>query len=115
MYTPQKPWRSEKYLKQAKGQECTLQIPGVCIGGTETTVACHSPLKEDREGTKAPDFCVAWGCRACHDTLDRRAKISAGHDTVFGQFITDEDQRFYFHRGMVRTLGNAISDGVFTV
>lgn len=108
-------YRSRKYLAAAKGQPCTLQIPGVCIGGTETTVACHSPLGEDRNGAKAPDFAVADGCRACHDTLDRRAKISEGHEVVLGQFITDEDQRYYFHRGMVRTLANRIERGILKV
>lgn len=98
-------YRSRKYLAAAKGQPCTLQIPGVCIGGTETTVACHSPLKEDRNGTKAPDYCVADGCSACHDYLDRRSRVC-------GEHITEEYQRFYFHRGMVRTLANRLERGI---
>lgn len=99
-------YRSRKYLAAAKGQPCTLQIPGVCIGGTETTVACHSPLGEDRNGTKAPDFCVADGCSACHDYIDRRMHIKGSG------LITEEDQRFYFHRGMVRTLANRLERGI---
>lgn len=56
------PFRSKKLTDAANGQYCTLEIPNVCIGGTETTVPCHSPLGEDRNGSKAPDFAVADGC-----------------------------------------------------
>lgn len=100
-----KTYRNKKLLAAAKGQECTLNIPGVCQGGTETTVPCHSPLGEDRNGTKAPDFAVADGCMACHDYLDRRA-------TLNGEHINDEDQRFYVHRGIMRTLANRFSRGI---
>lgn len=101
-------YRSRKYLDAAKGQPCSLQIPGVCIGGTDTTVACHSPLREDREGTKAGDHVVADGCFACHNHLDRRTKLHGDH-------ITEEDQRYYFHRGMVRTLANRLERGILKV
>lgn len=99
------PYRSKKLTDAAKGQQCTLQIPGVCQGGTETTVACHSPLGEDRNGTKAPDFCIAFGCMACHDVLDRRKRAGAQH-------LTEDDQRYYFHRGLMRTLGSLFEKGI---
>lgn len=103
------PYRSKKLTNAAKGQECTLQIEGVCMGGTETTVACHSPLWEDRNGTKAPDFAIAFGCMACHDVLDRRRKTKF----AFGPMhLCEEDQRFYFHRGMTRTLANLFERGI---
>lgn len=99
------PYRNKKLTDAARGQFCTLQIPGVCRGGTETTVPCHSPLGEDRNGTKAPDFAIAFGCMGCHDYLDRRKKDNGGH-------INDEDQRFYFHRGMTRTLAILFDKGI---
>lgn len=102
------PYRNKKLTNAARGQECTFQIPGVCIGGTETTVACHSPLLEDRKGTKAPDHAIAFGCRACHDVIDLRKKESES----FAGWMANEDQRYYFHRGMVRTLANLIERGV---
>ncbi len=98
-------YRNKKLTDASKGQACTLQIPGVCQGGTETTVPCHSPLGEDRNGTKAPDFAVADGCMACHDYLDRRARLD-------GELINDEDQRFYAHRGIMRTLANRFERGI---
>ena len=99
------PYRNKKTTDAAKGQQCTLDIPGVCQGGTDTTVPCHSPLCEDRNGTKAPDFCMADGCAACHDYLDRRTKLN-------GEHISHEDQRFYIHRGIMRTLANRFERGI---
>ena len=107
------PFRSPKLLAAAKGQQCTLKIPGVCVGGTETVVACHSPLGEDRKGAKAPDFCVAWGCAACHDVLDRRKSFTFGNYTP--GLITIEDQRYFFHRGLVSTLAMLFEKGIVKV
>lgn len=60
--------------KAARGQDCTLRIPGVCNWNPETTVLCHSPFLESGRGMglKAPDEEACFGCSACHDVLDRR-------------------------------------------
>ena len=60
--------------KAAKGQDCTLRIPGVCNWDPETTVLCHSPFLESGRGMglKAPDTEACFGCCNCHDVLDRR-------------------------------------------
>lgn len=61
--------------KAARGQDCTLRIPGICNYNTETTVLCHSNYLSDGKGLglKAPDTEACFGCSACHDVLDRRA------------------------------------------
>lgn len=61
--------------KAARGQDCTLRIPGVCNYNPETTVLCHSPYLASGRGMclKAPDTEACFGCSACHDRLDRRA------------------------------------------
>lgn len=60
--------------KAAQGQECTLQIPGVCNGDPATVVLCHSNQLSDGKGMglKAPDTEACFGCSACHDVLDGR-------------------------------------------
>lgn len=60
--------------KAARGQDCTLRIPGVCNWNPETTVLCHSPFLESGRGMglKAPDEEACFGCCNCHDVLDRR-------------------------------------------
>lgn len=63
--------------KAAQGEDCTIQIPGVCNCDPATTVLCHSNRLADGKGMglKAPDTAAAFGCSACHDVLDgRRAR-----------------------------------------
>lgn len=66
--------------KAARGQDCTLRIPGACNWNPETTVLCHSNELADGKGMglKAPDTAAAFGCSACHDVLDGRAPRPAG-------------------------------------
>jgi hypothetical protein len=61
--------------RAARGQECTLQILGVCNGDSTTTVLCHSNRLADGKGMglKAPDHAGCFGCSSCHDVLDGRA------------------------------------------
>lgn len=61
--------------RSARGEECTIRLPGVCNFNPETTVLCHSNLLEDGKGKgiKAPDHKAAYGCSACHDVVDGRA------------------------------------------
>lgn len=68
-----KPHRNPALLEMARGKPCLLQIPGVCQGGTDTTVACHSNLSIHGKAArrKADDEYSAWGCAACHRWLDQ--------------------------------------------
>jgi hypothetical protein len=50
--------RNPRLLALARGQECLFRIPGICIGGTETT-------------RKAQDEYSVWGCAACHHWYDQ--------------------------------------------
>lgn len=65
--------RNQHLLAMARGQRCLLSIPGVCMGNTETTVACHSNLgAHGKAGArKADDQYSVWGCMACHRWLDQ--------------------------------------------
>lgn len=60
--------------KAAQGQECTMQIPGICNGDPATVVLCHSNQLSDGKGIglKAPDTEACFGCSSCHDVLDGR-------------------------------------------
>lgn len=65
-----------KIRASARDQECTLRFPGICNQRTDTTVLCHSNQLKDGKGMglKAPDTKAAYGCSACHDVLDGRAR-----------------------------------------
>lgn len=60
--------------KAARGQDCTMALPGVCNRDPETVVLCHSNSLADGKGMglKAPDTAACFGCSSCHDLLDGR-------------------------------------------
>ena len=83
--------------KAARGQDCTINLLGVCNHANETTVLCHSNNLADGKGMgiKAPDTAAAFGCSACHDVLDGRAPRPAG--------LSKEDVDTAFAAGVERT------------
>ncbi|MCW6608452.1 DUF1364 domain-containing protein [Yersinia ruckeri] len=65
-------FRSKALRDSARGQCCTLQIPGICNGNPETTVLCHLPSSTHGMGYKSDDYWAVFGCSDCHDVLDGR-------------------------------------------
>lgn len=65
--------RNRRLLDLARGQPCLLRVPGVCQGGTDTTVAAHSnqSIHGKAGARKADDQYSAWACVACHGWLDQ--------------------------------------------
>jgi len=63
--------------RSARGEACTMLIPGICNGDPSTTVLCHSNRLADGKGMglKAPDTEACYGCSACHDVLDGRRPL----------------------------------------
>ncbi|MEX0385844.1 nuclease domain-containing protein [Spiribacter onubensis] len=74
------PVRSKKLRESARGEHCTLRLPGHCNGNPETSVLCHLPHGVRGVGIKASDDHAVIACSGCHDALDKRAlvKISQG-------------------------------------
>jgi len=56
----------------ARGQACTLNVPGVCNYDPATTVWCHANTLSAGKGMrlKASDPAGCFGCSACHHWLD---------------------------------------------
>lgn len=81
---------------EAKGRECQIRLPGVCLRSPLTVVLCHLNSKRllgVGTGQKVPDLFAAWGCRACHDAVDGRNR------TEFSQ----EEIKEAFYEGVFRT------------
>lgn len=89
--------------KAAAGQECTLEIAGVCNHDPATVVACH--LSTGGMAMKCSDLDVAFGCSACHDAIDRRV--------VSDEFMLH--RHFYLRRAHVRTLDKLAEMGILMV
>ena len=58
--------------KSALGQDCMIQLPGICNRNPETVVLCH--LGGAGMALKSPDYHAAFGCSSCHDVIDGRVK-----------------------------------------
>lgn len=70
--------------RAARGEPCTLCIPGVCNYDTETSVWCHSNRLEHGKGMgiKAHDIYGCIGCSACHAFLDHGYATAGVHREV---------------------------------
>lgn len=65
---------SKKVRDSARGQDCTVRIPGACNFNPETTVLAHLPCGQKGMGMKGFDTVAVYACSACHDVLDGRRK-----------------------------------------
>ncbi len=65
-----------KIRRSARGEDCTINLPGICNYNPETVVWCHSNRYEHGKGMglKAKDEHGAYGCSECHATYDRQRK-----------------------------------------
>ncbi|WP_315360720.1 DUF1364 domain-containing protein [Neisseria bacilliformis] len=64
-----------KITESARGEQCTVRLPGICNRNPETVVLAHYRLLGYcGTGIKPPDFMGAYCCSACHDEADRRTR-----------------------------------------
>ncbi len=84
-----------KIRASARGEQCTVRLPGVCNHNSETVVLAHYRLPGHcGTGIKPPDFMGAYACSACHDVCDGRAKTDLDADEI----------QTAFAEGVMRTL-----------
>lgn len=85
--------RNPALLAMARGRPCLLRVPGVCQGGTETTVAAHSNWACHGKGMarKASDAYTVWACASCHiGWLDQGRAAKAVKQTAFMRAHADQ-------------------------
>lgn len=88
--------------KLAKGQECKIRVPGVCVGDPSTTVLAHIRLiGVSGLGLKAPDLLGTHACYACHALCDGQTKSD----------YTADQRRLMLLEGMARTQYWLVSEG----
>lgn len=99
-------YRSRRFLDLAHDMhECTLQIPGACIGySPDGLEPCHSNWQEEGIGIgiKADDIFAA-GCHACHVEIDDRASL------------TRDEKIWFWRRGVIRTVRQLLKAGKLKV
>lgn len=101
---PKSSLQKKKIRESARGEECTLNIAGICNHNTETTVLCHLPDESHGIAKKSDDVSSAYGCSACHDLID-------GRDNKKWSF-KPEDIEWYMRRAQTRTLRRLIEKGL---
>ncbi len=92
----------KKIMDAARGENCTLNIVGVCNGNNQTTVACHLPDGTGGSNKLTGPLSIAFGCSSCHSVLDGRENVS----------LRAEDREFYMRRGMMRTMTRLVDRGI---
>lgn len=89
--------KQTKYTKSARGQECTVRIPGVCNFNPETTVLAH--LNGGGMAAKHLDIHGAYACSNCHDAVDGKG-CSAWNN---GEPYSYEELKTMHLEGVIRT------------
>lgn len=96
-----------KITEAARGENCTIRLPGICNYNQETTVFAHIGGIRFRKGvaSKVSDALGAFSCSSCHDAIDGRIKTSysaqelklAHYEGVF------ETQLILMDKGILKT------------
>lgn len=98
-----------KLTESARGELCTIRLPGVCLFHPETTVWCHANGSAAGKGIgmKSHDLLGAFGCQPCHDVYDRRRPAPIGSTRV--------DIELAFWEGHARSLLRLLERGLIVL
>ena len=100
-------FKSSPIRQSAEGQCCTLRIPGICKGETETVCLDHVGISG--MGCKSVDIHAVYGCLRCHQYIDGGWKqrmhdhFNRTKDTI-KSFIFDaliETQLIQYAKGLI--------------
>lgn len=96
---------SRRIRNAARGENCTVNIVGVCSYNPESTVLAHLPDESKGMGKKADDISAVFACYNCHQAIDRRE-----YNREF-----EESREWYLRRAMVRTWRRLIEMGIVVI
>ena len=93
----------KKIMNAARGEDCTLALPGVCKARTDTTVFGHHNDGTGGSNKLTGPLTGGFACFECHQVLD-------GHVPMPIQIKADIE--FYKRRSMIRTINRLIEMGL---
>lgn len=96
---------SKHIRNAAKGEQCSLQIVGVCNSNPATTILAHLPDETHGMAKKSDDLSAAFCCSACHDVIDRRR---------FNEHF-EQEAEFYLWRANKRTWRRLFELGILSI
>lgn len=91
---------SSKLRNSARGEQCTFRIPGVCQGGTETTVLAHIRDEAKGLGNKANDWSAAFACQSCHDAIDNH-RLSKADEFAYSLRAMQRTHAIWHAKGLL--------------
>ncbi|MFC4526389.1 DUF1364 family protein [Dyella halodurans] len=95
--------------KAAAGEDCTLNVAGVCNYNAETVILAHFRWLGDCGGSMKPtDLQAAYGCSECNRWTD--SPTPAERNATY-----ESDRNFYALRAMVRTQLRMVAKGIIQV
>lgn len=93
--------------KLARGQSCTLRLPGVCSFDPATVVLAHVRRRgHGSVGRKPHDLFGVHACSSCHDALDGRIKTPG---------ISRDELRAYTLDALIETQQRLLDEGWLSV
>ncbi len=112
MINKNKRLKSKKITDSAKGENCTLRIPGVCNHNPETTIPAH--LNGAGMAKKSDDTLISYCCSQCHTWLDggySNIDLSQYTDKQLKRAVRDSEQL----RGIIETQSILIQKNLIQV
>lgn len=98
--------KQDKYTKSARGQLCTVRIPGICNHNPKTTQPAHVTVKGlHGTATKMSNIHIAYACDSCHAVMDGRLQSE----------YTRDDVKLMAFEGLIRTQQIMIDEGVINL
>ncbi len=91
---------NNKVRESARGEDCTVRIPGICANDPAATIWSHARWEVAGKGgqTKALDLCGAYCCTACDAVYDGQRPRPDG----YSQWDIDRLWMFGHFRSLVR-------------
>jgi len=92
-------------MDSARGEQCTVEVPGACNYDPDTVVFCHHNDGTGASNKLTGPLTGGYGCSGCHDVIDNRV----AHDWPL------EDIEFFKRRSMIRTLNRLLDRGLVKI
>jgi len=91
---------SKKIRNSARGEDCSMRLPGICNFNPESTSLCHINTVFKGTGMKSPDIFAFFGCSACHDAVDGRSNNPVDPQDILNAMV--ETQMKLFEKGLIK-------------
>ncbi len=94
----------KKITDSARGESCSVRLPGICNYDNNTVVFAHINGVRFGHGIGIKTKLGAYACSSCHDALDGRTKRPDG--------IEIDDLKLAHYEGVMETMTRLFEKGI---